>query len=53
MLWMQKSTNKYDKKSKFYIKGVSCPHCYHSRSESQKKRSHMRQSQIDNNKLEF
>ncbi len=45
--------NKYDKKSKFYIKGVSCPHCYHSRSESQKKRSHMRQSQIDNNKLEF
>ena len=37
-----------DTKSDKYIKGVSCPHCYDLRSKEQKKRSLIRQTQIDN-----
>ena len=36
-----------DMKSKYYQKGVSCHHCYHSRTNKQKERSMMRQKQIN------
>ena len=44
---------KKEKKSKFFIKGVSCPNCYQTRSIEQKKRSMSRQKQIDLNHLKF
>ena len=39
--------SKKDLMSKLYIKGVSCPKCYYTRTLKQKKRSTMRQFQID------
>ncbi len=39
--------SKTDLKSKFYMKGVSCSHCYDKRTEKQKKRSITRQKQIN------
>lgn len=36
-----------DKRSKFYLRGVSCPRCYHLVSDEKKKRSAQRQLQID------
>ncbi len=39
--------SKKDLKSKYYEKGVQCPHCYKFRTTSQKKRSKARQSQIE------
>ena len=44
---------KKDIKSKFYIKGVSCPHCFQKRTEKQKSRSYSRQRQIENSTLKF
>ncbi len=44
---------KKDRKSKFFIQGVSCPYCYKLRSNEQKKRSLSRQKQIDSNHLKF
>ena len=38
---------KKETQSEMYIKGVSCPHCFHERSDTQKKNSLMRQKQID------
>ncbi len=40
----------YEKKLKSYVKGVSCKYCYSDRSMSQKNKSKIRQSQIDNDK---
>tara|TARA_Y100000768_G_scaffold333690_1_gene273869 strand:+ start:3722 stop:4654 length:933 start_codon:yes stop_codon:yes gene_type:complete len=39
---------KKDTLSANYIKGVSCPYCYNERSEEQKKKSRVRQNQIEN-----
>ena len=36
-----------DTKSKHYKKGIQCAHCYNTRSDEQKKRSKIRQTQID------
>ena len=36
-----------DIRSKYYKKGVYCPNCYSERSADQKRRSQMRQDQID------
>lgn len=36
-----------DKMSNTYVKGISCPHCYDERSETQRKRYAARQRQID------
>ncbi len=36
-----------DTKSKFYIKGISCPNCFDTRTLKQKKKSEIRQKQID------
>ena len=44
---------KKDRKSRFFIQGVSCPYCYKFRSNEQKKRSLSRQKQIDSNHLKF
>ena len=38
---------KKDTLSKFYKKGISCHHCFIKRSDEQKKRSSIRQEQID------
>lgn len=35
-----------DKKSDYYEKGISCPHCFDEQTEEQKKRHAMRQRQI-------
>ena len=42
----------YEKKLESYVKGVSCKYCYNQRTDGQKKRSKIRQLQIDNDKLE-
>ena len=42
---------KKDRISKFYKKGVSCPHCYFIRTDEQKKRSFTRQKQKDEGKI--
>ena len=39
--------SKRDTRSAMYIKGVSCPYCFKSRTREQKKRSLTRQKQID------
>ena len=39
--------NKNETESIYYEKGVSCEHCFHERSQDQKKRSLTRQKQID------
>ena len=36
-----------DKKSKQYVRGVSCPHCYNVKSSSQKEKYANRQKQVD------
>ena len=41
---------KADTKLKSYIKGISCRYCYSKRTQDQKKRSAVRQSQIDMDK---
>ena len=38
---------KKDTKSKYYLKGVHCPHCVNERSDEQKKKSITRQGQLD------
>ena len=38
---------KKDTNSKYYEKGVSCPYCYNSRNSEQKKKSYIRQQQIN------
>lgn len=38
---------KKDTNSNYYKKGVTCPQCYHERSEIQKRNSQVRQTQID------
>ena len=38
---------KIDKKSKQYVRGVSCPHCYNFKSSSQKEKYANRQKQVD------
>tara|TARA_Y200000002_G_scaffold382127_1_gene398169 strand:- start:1108 stop:2061 length:954 start_codon:yes stop_codon:yes gene_type:complete len=40
--------SKKDTRSKKYLKGVSCPHCYDTRSKEQKNNSQVRQKQIEN-----
>ena len=40
---------KKDTLSNKYLKGVSCPHCYNTRSKEQKNNSQVRQRQIENN----
>ena len=39
--------NEKDMSSPFYVKGVSCPYCYHSTTTKQKMRFKERQNQID------
>ena len=39
--------NSSDKKSKQYVRGVSCPHCYNVKSSSQKEKYANRQKQVD------
>ncbi len=39
--------NSPDKKSKQYVRGVSCPHCYNVKSLSQKEKYANRQKQVD------
>ena len=41
--------SKKDTLSKKYLKGVSCPNCYDTRSNEQKNNSQVRQKQIENN----
>ena len=38
---------KEERKSKYYIKGVSCSNCYNVRTEKQKNRSTSRQIQLE------
>ncbi len=44
---------KKDRISKFYKKGVSCPHCYFIRTDKQKKGSYTRQRQIEEGKIKL